>query len=214
MSSQTEVRVRGRPPGKTGTELLKVAREQFLRWGFRGTTVAGIAAAAGISKQTLYAAYPSKDDLFAAVVQDWVELGRDAMRPALTALINTPDARTGLRELAAALQAGILSRPVLQLRALVAAEANAFPEIAAHYLSRSWEDNLGALARTLAELTARGVLTVDNPEVAAQQFVWMVIGPPLNELSLADSRHEYPQAELHQAADEAVATFLARHCPP
>lgn len=211
---ETDSRVRGRPPGKTGTELLEVAREQFLRRGFRGATVSGIAAAAGISKQTLYAAYPSKDDLFAAVIRDWVDRGRDAMRPALTDLLDTPDVRTGLRDFARALQAGILSRPVLQLRALVAAEANAFPEIAAGYLSRSWDDNLRALARTLAELTARGVLTVDNPEVAAQQFVWLVIGAPLNELSLADSRHEYPLAGLRQVADEAVATFLSRHLLP
>ena len=120
-------RLRGRPGGSSGADLLAIARDLLLDRGYAGTTMDAVAAGARISKQTLYRQYPSKDDLYAAVVRDWVDRGRDAMRPHLDALIATDDAGRGLRALAGTLQAGVLSGPVLRMRTLVAAEAQRFP---------------------------------------------------------------------------------------
>jgi TetR/AcrR family transcriptional repressor of mexJK operon len=204
-------RRRGRPPGRNGAELLAVAREHFVAHGYRGTTMDAVAATAGISKHTLYAEHPSKDALFAAVVRDWVDRGYDALRPQTLALRETADVRTALDALAAALQAGILSRPVLQMRTLVAAEADRFPDVAADYVARSWERNLESLADALAALTARGLLTVDSPRIAAEQFVWLAVGAPLNRLSLRGTAHSEDLAELAELAGQAVETFLSRH---
>lgn len=191
--------------------MLAVAREQFVTHGFPGTTMDAIAARAKVSKQTLYAAYPSKDDLYAAVVRDWVDRGHDALRPVTLALREAADVGDGLRRLAAALQAGILSVPVRQMRTLVSATADAFPGVAADYVTRSWDRNLRLLADTLADLAGQGRLTVTRPDVAAEQFVWLVIGAPLNELTLRGTPHEYPAAELARIADEGVVTFLSRY---
>ncbi len=46
------------------------ATDVFLRYGYSRTTMAELAAAAGLSRPTLYEAFPSKDDLFAAVIQN------------------------------------------------------------------------------------------------------------------------------------------------
>jgi hypothetical protein len=57
--------------------------------------------------------------------------GDDALAPHTQALLNSGSVQDGLRRLAGVLQAAILSEPVLQMRALVAAEAETFPEVAA-----------------------------------------------------------------------------------
>jgi TetR/AcrR family transcriptional regulator of autoinduction and epiphytic fitness len=45
--------------------ILKAAAEQFRACGFEATSVDRIAAAAGVSKRTVYNHFPSKDELFA-----------------------------------------------------------------------------------------------------------------------------------------------------
>lgn len=203
----------GRPGGSTGTDLLAIARGVFLAQGFAGATMDAVAAGARISKQTLYRQYPSKDLLFAAVVRDWVDRGSDAMRPHTRALAASPDVQEGLLRLAGVLHAGVLSAPVLGMRTLVAAEAERFPEVAADYVARSWDRNQGLLAEALGELAARGLLDVDEPGVAAEQFTWLVLAAPLNRLTLRAGAEPYAARDLQVIATEAVTTFLSRFGP-
>jgi len=172
-----------------------------------------IAAQAHISKQSLYGAYPSKDILFAAVVSDWVDQGYDVMRPHTAALADAAEARAGLLRLADVLQIGLLSPPVLQIRALIAAEAGRFPEVASDYVTRSWDRNLELLAKALDTLTARGLLRIDDADVAAEQFTWLVVAAPLNRLTLQAGTHPDSDHDLETVATEAVATFLSRYGP-
>jgi TetR/AcrR family transcriptional repressor of mexJK operon len=203
-------RRRGRPGGSTGGDLLAIARGVFLERGFAGATMDVVAARARISKQTLYRQYPSKDELFAAVVRDWVDLGHDAMRPHTRALLEAPDVRQGLRQLAGVLQAGVLSGPVLQMRTLVAAEAERFPDVASDYVARSWDRNVAMLAEALAELASRGRLVVERSDVAAEQFTWLVLAAPLNRLALGAVARPDTGPDLDVLAEEAVTTFLSR----
>lgn len=210
MSQTSTTRRRGRPGGSSGGELLAVARNAFLSSGYAGTTMDAVAAAARISKQTLYRSHPSKDMLYAAVVRDWVDRGNDAMRPHVQALLDAPDISDGLLRLAQVMQAGILSPPVLQMRKLVAAEAERFPDVAADYLERSWRRNQRMLADALRDLAERGDLRVPDPDLAAEQLTWLAIAAPLNRLTLQGAAHPTPAAELAAIAREAVATFLSR----
>jgi AcrR family transcriptional regulator len=50
-------------------QLLDVAGEQFLATGFRSTTTALIAKAAGVSEAVLYAHFASKEELFQAAIE-------------------------------------------------------------------------------------------------------------------------------------------------
>lgn len=172
-----------------------------------------VAARARISKQTLYRQYPSKEALYAAVVRDWVDRGRDAMRPHLLTLMETDDVRLGLLELSRTLHAGVLSPPVLQMRTLIAAEAERFPEVAADYVRRSWDHNQALLADALRHLTARGLLRADSPRVAAEQLTWLTLAAPLNRLTLTAGAARYTAEELDVVAREAVTTFLDRYGP-
>lgn len=204
-------RRRGRPGGSTGTDLLAVAREIFLAHQYAGTTMDAVAAQAKISKQTLYRQYPSKDELYAAVVRDWVDRGRDAMAPHLAQLRDTTDVRAGLLDLARILHAGVLSGPVLGMRTLVAAEAGRFPAVAEDYVHRSWDRNQALLADALRHLGTRELLRLGDPEVAAEQLTWLVLAAPLNRLTLTGGAAQYSPDELEAIAQEAVTTFLDRY---
>lgn len=49
-------------------ELLTAATELFLRHGYAGTTMVDISSAAGVAPANVYWYFPSKDDIFAAVM--------------------------------------------------------------------------------------------------------------------------------------------------
>lgn len=203
----------GRPSGSAGTELLEIARAEFLSQGYAGTTMDVIAGAARISKNSLYRQYASKDALYAAVVADWVDRGRDAMRPHTDALVEAPDTVAELGRLARTIQAAVLSPTVRQMRTLVAAEATRCPTVAADYVARSWERNIQGLADAFAVLVERGTISTDTPRVAAEQLTWLAVAAPLNRMTLDAGAHPYTQEELDTIADEAVATFVARFVP-
>ena len=61
-------------------EILGAARAVFAERGFRGTTVADIADAAGIALGTIYLYFPSKEAVFAALHQRFQEIIGDALR--------------------------------------------------------------------------------------------------------------------------------------
>lgn len=66
---------RGRPPrsGRDGADrraaILTAARESFAAQGFRGTTIRGVAAAAGVDAALVHHYFGSKDDLFLAALE-------------------------------------------------------------------------------------------------------------------------------------------------
>jgi TetR/AcrR family transcriptional repressor of mexJK operon len=211
MASTT--RRRGRPAGSRGPELLDVAREVFLELGFAGATMGEVAARAHVSKASLYGEHTSKDALFAAVVLDWAARGRGSMRPALDALLRAPELRAGLIELAGTIQAATLDPAVLRMRRLVAAESERFPDVAAAYVTDSWEGNIEAFGGAIAELAARGDLAVADASLAAHQFTWLSIGGPLNAQTLGGPDVRANPAELARSAAAAVDTFLARFAP-
>jgi AcrR family transcriptional regulator len=63
-----EGRPRGRPPVVSTERLLEVAREVFLEFGIRATTLE-VARRAGVAEGTLFHRFKSKDELFRAAMQ-------------------------------------------------------------------------------------------------------------------------------------------------
>lgn len=60
------------PAAQRREHLLAAALEQFSERGYHATQMDHVAAAAGVSKALLYQHFPSKDELFAAVVDETV----------------------------------------------------------------------------------------------------------------------------------------------
>lgn len=68
----TKIRQKGRPPSDRDTlrdEVYRAATVMLVAYGFQKTTMLAIATEAGMSKNTLYSLFPSKDDLFCELVE-------------------------------------------------------------------------------------------------------------------------------------------------
>ncbi|NUR86107.1 MAG: TetR/AcrR family transcriptional regulator [Nonomuraea sp.] len=163
--------------------IVRAARTQFLEHGF-GAGMDQIAAAAGVSKVTVYNHFASKEELFSEVVSDALEqaLGR-TMRAMGERLRTGDDLRDILTATAREWVEGIAQPEVLALRALITAEARRFPE-----LGRAWrEQGPDRFAEPLAAaLRARPDLRVPDMELAITQFYALVLYPHIVHSAYGD----------------------------
>ncbi len=208
---------RGRPRGSEARELVFVARREFIAHGYRGTTMESVAAQAQVSKQSFTGSTARRTCSMPPSCGTGWAAAYDAMRPHTTALAEAHQVRQGLLGLARVLQAGLLSPPVLQMRILIAAEAQRFPDVAGDYVTRSWARNLGMLADALHALAARGLLHIGDPDLAAEQLTWLGGGRPLNRLTLQAGDNPYSPDELEahgSGPDRPAIDGVARHARP
>lgn len=113
--------------------ILDAAAEVFLECGYVGTSMDGVAARAGVSKQTIYKHFADKEGLFTALVLHAVEGVEARIGAASPVPLDPDDLVPTLRELAQRLHAAIVNPEVLRLRRLVAGEALRFPELGRLY---------------------------------------------------------------------------------
>lgn len=169
--------------------------------------MAEVAARARISKASLYREHPSKDALYAAVVSGWAAAGRDAMRPALERLIEGAAIADDLATFARTLRSGVLSPEVLSMRRLVSSEAVSNPEVAALYFAESWQRNIDALADAFRALDKAQRLSIPDARIAAEQFTWLTVGAPLNQMLLTNTSQPATADDL----PASIALFLTNY---
>lgn len=185
--------------------ILEVAGRSFLEHGYAATTMSGIAAELGGSKGTLWSYFPAKDLLFAAVLDHATE----AFQQQLTLLLNPQDEpEATLRRFARGFLERVTSPEALALYRLVMAEANRFPETGRIFHDRAIGRTRAQVATYLAEVTARGLLHADDPQVAAQQLVGLCLSGCHQRLILR--LIERPDAEMIENDAMAAVTFFMR----
>jgi TetR/AcrR family transcriptional repressor of mexJK operon len=185
------------------------ATKLFLREGYRGTSMDEIAAAAGVSKQTVYKQFTDKEQLFCHVVEAMVNAASDPVYDTVRALDVDGDLEVALRAVARRQLELVLQPRLMQLRRLVIAEATRFPELGRVFFDQGPRRTTTALADAFGRLAAAGRLRVDDPMLAATQFNWLVMGVPLNEAMLLGLEKPPSAKKLDHFATTAVATFLA-----
>lgn len=142
----------------------------------------GVAARANVSKQTIYAHFRSKDELFAAIVHDVCERILKPFREADVADLS-PDET--LFVLARQFVEIGFSPPILGLHRLVLAEAKRFPELSRIYYDAGVGSAITALAAYFDGETRAGKLAITQPRQAAEQFFAMASGNPHMKLLLS-----------------------------
>jgi TetR/AcrR family transcriptional repressor of mexJK operon len=176
----------GRGPGRPRDTakrcaILLAARRLFIQQGMAAVTMEAVAAAAGVSKMTLYSRFRDKEALFEAVVVFTSE--------AMIAEMSRTQAEGGT--LAESLAA--LGRAFLTLTCspdMIGAERGLMmalhdnPALAERFYAAGPERTEGSVAAVLREAAARGEIRVDDPLEAAGDLLALWQGSMCKRLSL------------------------------
>lgn len=196
---------------QSGGAIREAATTLFLRNGYLGTSMDEVAALARVSKQTVYTHFDDKERLFTDLVLSNTERVDEFIDELPALLGRSSDPEKDLGELGRRYLETVVRPQVLSLRRLVIAEAARFPDLARTYFERVPQRMVGALAEGLRGLAGRGLLHVDDPQLAAQHFVALVLWIPLDRALFVPDAEALPEAELEHLAAAGVRVFLAAY---
>ena len=162
-------------------ELLDAALELFVEKGYAATRTDEVAARAGVSKGTLYLYFPSKEDLFKAVVRqrltsliaEGMEIARAFEGPTaelLALLLHTWWERVG-------------QTPAASIVKIVVCEVGNFPELALFYAQEVIEPT----HQLLGGMLERGIARKEFRPVPVDHMVHLLVAPMLFECITAKS---------------------------
>ena len=177
-------------------ELLRIARQHFVSEGFRATTMSDIAAAAGLTKRTLYSWHGDKAALFHACVIE------GAQRLPVPDIDDTKDVESALYSYAIALVQEFAEENNFGMGLLFVREGHDFPELGS-MIDRSFK--LYVVEPLAAYLRKQGLESTGSAQ-RAELFTSMALAPVHNRLLLGRSIPDTQTIQLH--ASLVVEVFL------
>jgi TetR/AcrR family transcriptional repressor of mexJK operon len=184
--------------------ILKAATKLFLKNGYSNTSMDAIAAAARVTKQTVYAHYKSKDALFTHMVSNLCD--RHTPSGQLLEKENKP-VENSLYEIGLGFLNMITSAEGLAATRLVIAEVAKHPKLAQRYYEDGTQRMVTMLAQFLNLQNKRGRLAIPDTKSAASYFFAMLKGQYHIRMILAIRPAPQPRdKEAH--VRETVTIFL------
>jgi TetR/AcrR family transcriptional repressor of mexJK operon len=209
-ATDTEQPVAGRSARKRQA-ILYAARDLFLRKGYAGTSMDEVALKAEASKVTIYKHFSDKHTLFIAVVTDAIDEAKAGSQGLVDQLGSSTDLELDLRDFARQHVALVTQPHLIQMRRMIIAEAQRFPDLARAWHRVGPERAHATLAGQIDKLVACGQLQVPDSLVAAQLLNYLILSVPLNEAMFTGRDKPYSRRYLNRYADEAVRVFLAAY---
>ncbi len=214
MATDRRPGVRG-PSQRKHRAILIAAYRLFLDHGFAATTIEDVAAAAEVSKQTVYAHFGGgpgevKETLFRAMVEAEVGRRHEAPHPLVDTMAASDDLQRDLAVFARHHLRLVMQPDLVRLRRMLIGEAERFPGLAGAWYANGPQQSFAMFAGWFEALDERRLLDVPDPMLAAQTFNWLVLSTPLNEAMALGPAH-HADADLDRYADEAVRVFLAAY---
>ena len=204
---------RGRPPkdlaGDVQVRILDAAHQLFLEKGYRSASIDDISEMAPASKPTIYAHFPGKEALFAAVVARTIS--------GLTDFEGfVPEGRTlhdKLMSLGAAIVEQVVGQSLGMVRATIA-EAQRFPDLSRNVHDAARDRSVSAVSQLLNDATEKLARSSKAPFsgkrslATAQIFLDLILLPILFRSLVGETPKELKK-ELPSFMRERVGFFLA-----
>lgn len=187
--------------------ILKVAYAAFLNDGYAATSMSSIAAKVGGSKATLYNYFPSKEELFAAVIDEKCKEVHAAIFETEASL---GDFREALIHLATRFMEIILEDEKIAVFRLVTAETGRFPELGHAFYNSGPRQSQERLAQFLERGVESGDLAPCDTLMMAGQFFNLCKGE-LHHRKLWNVAPEPTHADIAKHVAEAVRIFLSAY---
>jgi AcrR family transcriptional regulator len=157
--------------------ILEGAMQVFLEQGYVGTTMDRVAAAAGVSKPTVYSYFHDKETLFNALIEQcvqkthWATLPPEMLQPSLHSSAAPPEKL--LRQLAnSILESCTENAEKITFIRLILGESGRFPELGRAFVQHMNKPILDALTQYLSVCPE---LELPNPRAAAYMFTGTLI---------------------------------------
>lgn len=213
MPSNTPIRPRsprGRPKDQDKrASILAAAKSLFATQGLAGTSMEGLAAAAGVSKLTLYSHFRNKDELFRQTViakcsEHWPENVFDvAARLPL---------RVRMRSIGKGFLDLVFSEDVINLYRMMAAEGGRQNRLGRLFWDAGPERTIERFTQVLDGAVKSGELAIPDTRHAAAVFFVMLKGE--QHLKVLVGAGNPPTPEVRQKhIDQVVETFLTIYVP-
>jgi AcrR family transcriptional regulator len=206
---------RGRPPrhlvAEVDARILDAAHDVFLERGLAGASIDEIASRARAGKPTLYARYPGKEALFAAVVTRNVATHVARFQSHMPA---GASAQERLTEVGVALLRWILVAETVGLHRMAISEAGRFPILASSVYRMVRERGTEAVAHTLREVAQTGELVAmpafapEHLTATTRRFLELLIAPIVMR-ALYGERLTSLRAEIGPHVARGVRIFLS-----
>lgn len=193
--------------------ILDMAETLFLRDGYATTNMDELAERSGVSKQTIYSHFGSKEALFIEIVTRMTGNAGDRVHREVPEPDDAEETAQYLHRYALRLLDSVLDSRLISLRRLVIAEASRFPDLAQAFWVSGPSLSMRAMSERFAQLNQRGVLDAPDPDVAAQSFNWLVMAMPMNAAMMLGDAAIPEQGERTRIAAEATRVFLAAYGP-
>jgi AcrR family transcriptional regulator len=154
-------------------DICRAALQVFAEKGFAGARIEEIAKRAGLSKGAVYLYFPTKEDIFRAVVRETVAPNIEAMQRTVLAM-ELPFALL-VRTLLPRFAEVVTAVPVGAVVKMVIGESRNFPELA-----KVWHDDvilkaIGLLGSVIERAQERGEVRPGDPRIHA----FSIVGPML-----------------------------------
>ena len=200
-------RVAGADPDKR-RQILDGAHVVFTARGFDAASMSEIAAAAGVSKGTLYVYFADKEHLFVALI----EREREAQKVAVfVALNDDPDLARALTRFGEGLAHLLAGDFAVSAHRIVIGVAERMPDLGTEFYERGPKQGAFRLEQFLAGKVEQGLLSIEDTYLAAIQFLDLCQSTLLRP-RLFNAKREPPSAEeVRRVVASAVSMFLARY---
>lgn len=208
MSNGAETRIR-----RSRRKILQAAQAVFLRHGFSGTSMDSLAEVAGVSKQTVYAHFGSKETLFIEMVESATGGAADELKTRVEDPVPDQPLEVFLLAFATEQLSIVLTPELMRLRRLVIGEADRFPELGRALFEKGPGRSINRLTGAFRHYRDSGALVASDPGVAASYFNWLLMGGPTSEAMLLGDASLPSRTWQEAHARECVRIFLCAFQP-
>ena len=185
-------------------QIAQAAEKLFLANGYGAVSMDQVSRTANVSKATLYAYFPSKDALFAAIMCDKGidnPLGEDLFPTVVS------DLRAALEAIGFRMLRFMLRERTLAIYRIAIAESVRFPELGRAFYENGPVGMISRFSDWLIMLEGAGLVEVNDRTMATHQFMALMRCGVFLRRSLAIAPVE-TEEEVEQAVRAAADTWL------
>ena len=199
----------GRPPKENSVEtsnrIIDTAAQLFAAQGYAATSMEQVASACNAGKDTIYRRFPSKADLFSAVVGQLRSGVLDNLEQEINAVAGSGDAVERLRRVARWFLSANLRPEMVAFKRIAMSEAVVFGTAGQNQTDS--DPIMRRLVDLVSDAQREALLSEGNPEMIANHLIHSIVFGPSNHAMLGGTRYD-DEAAQDDYFDQAWRLFL------